>query len=93
MSAAIELRTRVDDAAALAVDGWITFDVLARALEKKYARAARDWCQVRGVPYRRDGKVNWVRLEDVRRYIDGCPLAGPPPARSVPPVQQWGGRR
>lgn len=55
--------------------GWITLKQLGAEIlhstAKCPARAARDWCQSRGVPYRRDGKVNWVRIQDVQRHLDG----------------------
>lgn len=55
--------------------GEITTAALARhILGRGNARSGRDWCQRHGVPYRRDGKLNWVRLVDVRRVLDGLPL-------------------
>lgn len=54
-------------------------------------RVGRDWCQARGVPYRRDGKVNWVRLDDVRKYLASRPVAGASvAANDVPDVGDWG---
>lgn len=63
------------DSRAAGALGEITTAVLAQQiLGLRNARAARDWCQRHGVPYRRDGKLNWVRLADVRRVLDGLPL-------------------
>ena|SRR6266545_3375926 len=56
-----------------AVVGYISTVELARLLGKATGRAGRDWCKRHGIPYRRDGKVNWVRMEDVRRVLDGLP--------------------
>lgn len=55
--------------------GEMTTAVLARdILGARNARAARDWCQRHGVPYRRDGKRNWVRVIDIRRALACMPL-------------------
>ena len=55
--------------------GEITTAALAQqVLGRGNARSARDWCQRHGVPYRRDGKLNWVLLADVRRVLEGLPL-------------------
>lgn len=54
--------------------GLITTAALAQVLGKGNARAARDWCQRHRIPYRRDGKFNWVALDDVRRTLEGLPL-------------------
>ena len=56
--------------------GMITTAALARVLGKGNARAARDWCQRHRIPYRRDGKHNWVRLADVKRVLDNLPVHG-----------------
>jgi hypothetical protein len=54
--------------------GWISVRVLARDVlgmtAKNLGRAGRDWCQARGVPYKRDGRVNLVRIVDVRNAIE-----------------------
>lgn len=52
---------------------YTTLAAFAAMLGKDCARAARDWCRRHGVPYRRDGKHNWVRVDDVRRAIEGLP--------------------
>lgn len=62
------------------IGGLITHAELAKALGKGNARAARDWCQSRRVPYRRDGRVNWCRVADVVRYLEGLASV---PARVV----------
>lgn len=54
--------------------GHITTAALARVLGKGNARAARDWCQRHQIPYRRDGKHNWVRVADVKRVLDNLPV-------------------
>lgn len=56
--------------------GHITTAALAQVLGKANARAARDWCQRHRIPYRRDGKHNWVRLADVKRVLDNLPVHG-----------------
>jgi hypothetical protein len=43
-------------------------------LGRSNARAGRDWLQRHGVPYRRDGKLNWVQLADVKRALEALPL-------------------
>lgn len=58
--------------------GWISHKVLAeKVLGKSGARAARNWCQARNVPYRRDGQNNWSRIDDVKRAIEELPMHGP----------------
>lgn len=56
--------------------GLITTAALAPVLGKANARAARDWCSRHGIPYRRDGKHNWVLLRDVKRVLDNLPVHG-----------------
>lgn len=56
---------------------FITTAALAPALGKSDARAARDWCNQHGVPYRRDGKHNWVHIADVQRVLQRMPLHRP----------------
>jgi hypothetical protein len=53
--------------------GYISTVELAKLLGKATGRAGRDWCKRHSIPYRRDGKVNWVRIEDVRRVLEGLP--------------------
>ncbi len=53
--------------------GYMALAALARALGKSNARAARDWCQRHHIRYRRDGKHNWVRLDDVRQVLEQLP--------------------
>ncbi len=36
----------------------------------KKSRAAADWCRSHGIALRRDGKLLWARVEDVRRALD-----------------------
>jgi hypothetical protein len=56
------------------VDGdVVTMAALAPRLGKNNPRAVRDWCQTRGVPYRRDGKHNWVVVADIYRAIARMP--------------------
>jgi len=59
--------------------GWVELSVLAREVlgstAKNLGRAGRDWCKARGVPYKRDGKFNLVRLADVRRAIESIGAA------------------
>jgi len=59
----------------------ITTAALARVLGRSSARAGRDWCQRHAIPYRRDGKHNWVRLADVQRVLDALPVHGETAAR------------
>lgn len=54
--------------------GQITTAALARMLGKVNARAARDWCQRHAIPYRRDGKHNWILIADVKRVLDNLPV-------------------
>ena len=47
--------------------GEVTTAALARdLLGGKKPRAANAWCRSHGVPLRRDGKLMWVRIADVR---------------------------
>lgn len=58
----------------IAALGVVTMAALAPLLGKDTARAVRDWCQRHEVPYRRDGKHNWVSVADVRAAIARLPL-------------------
>lgn len=69
------------DAHPAAAIGMITTAALARVLGKSSARAGRDWCQRHRIPYRRDGKHNWVRLTDLQRVLDTLPVHGETAAR------------
>ncbi len=62
------------------VAGMTTTAALAQALGKTSARAGRDWCQRHSIPYRRDGKHNWVSVADVKRVLAGLPVRGGPAA-------------
>lgn len=53
---------------------YLTLAEFARVLGKATARSARDWCQRHQVQYRRDGKHNWVYLDDVRQALERLPL-------------------
>lgn len=64
--------------------GVVTMAALAPLLGKDTARAVRDWCQRHRIPYRRDGKHNWVALADVRAVIAGLPLCAPASERRAP---------
>lgn len=55
--------------------GWITMTGLAPRLGFANARTVRDWCRKRGVPYRRDGKLNWVRIADFEAAMARLPIA------------------
>ncbi|TAK20525.1 MAG: hypothetical protein EPO40_31175 [Myxococcaceae bacterium] len=57
---------------------------LAPYLGKDNARSVRDWCQRHRIPYRRDGKHNWVALADVRAVIAGLPLCTSASERRAP---------
>lgn len=57
------------------IGGWITHHVLAKRLGLASARAARDWCKRHSVPYRRDGKHNFVQADDVVRAVEALPVA------------------
>ncbi len=66
--------------------GWVSLAVLgAELLGSTAPGAGADWCKRHGVPYRRDGKHNFARLEDVRRALEGlephAPRAAPQPQR------------
>ncbi len=54
--------------------GYITHAALAHALGRSKARAARDWCRRHHICCRRDGKHNWVLLDDVRQVLKRLPL-------------------
>ena len=56
--------------------GWISLAALALVLGRTNARAARDWCNRHGVPYRRDGKHGFARVDDVQRAMEALPLRG-----------------
>lgn len=64
-----------------------TMEAIAEEFGFKNTRAARDWCKRRGVPYRRDGKFNWVDRLRVAAAIDGRPAVVPAPAD--PSVSTW----
>lgn len=64
-----------------------TMESIAEEFGFKNARAARDWCKRRGVPYRRDGKFNWVDRTLVRAVALGGPVVVAPPAE--PTVREW----
>jgi hypothetical protein len=53
--------------------GWISLCELSRVLGRSTARAARDWCVRHDVPYKRDGKHNFARLEDIKRALEALP--------------------
>lgn len=48
---------------------WITMRALADELKLASAQTVRNWCIKRGVPYYRDGKINWVRVADVEAAL------------------------
>jgi hypothetical protein len=54
---------------------FVTMSALAPKLGLASARAVRDWCRKRGVPYRRDGKLNWVRVADFEAAIARIPVS------------------
>jgi len=54
----------------------VTMAALAARFGFINSRAARDFCQKHGVPYRRDGKRNWVYVADVSRAIARMPPHG-----------------
>ncbi len=54
--------------------GVVTMAALAPLLGKDTARAVRDWCQRHAIPYRRDGKHNWVAVADFRAAVARLPL-------------------
>lgn len=57
--------------------GWISLAQLARELlGRGGARSARDWCKQHRVPYVRDGKHNWVRVEAVQQALDALAVRG-----------------
>lgn len=55
--------------------GWITMTGLATKTGLADARTVRDWCRKRGVPYRRDGRLNWVRIADFEAAMAKLPIA------------------
>lgn len=63
--------------------GEVTTVALAQQLGLSSARAARDWCKRHGVTYRRDGKLNWVRTDDVRRTLNALPTTRGPVTRQT----------
>lgn len=64
--------------------GVVTMAALAPLLGKGTARAVRDWCQRHRIPYRRDGKHNWVAVADFRAVIAGLPLCASASERRAP---------
>lgn len=50
--------------------GQLTTRALAAVLGVKNARVARDWCRRHRIPCRRDGKFNWVSLDEILRALD-----------------------
>ena len=55
--------------------GWISLAALALVLGRSNARAARDWCTRHGISYRRDGKHNFARIDDIARALEELPAA------------------
>jgi len=53
----------------------MTMRSLAKEIDLASAQTARDWCKRRGVPYYRDGKINWVRVVDVEAALQKLPVS------------------
>lgn len=66
-----------------------TFEAISKELGFKNARALRDWCKRRGVPYIRDGKFNWVDRNAVLNAIARGPVVHIAPAPTPPTVASW----
>jgi hypothetical protein len=71
MSVALSLHEPSSHAAMALSFGQITTAALGLyLLGGKKSRAAADWCRSHGITLRRDGKLLWARVEDVRRALD-----------------------
>ena len=66
-----------------------TLDALATELGFKHARAMRDWCRSRGVPYHRDGKINWADRNAVLAAIARGPVYVVPAKPAPASVGSW----
>lgn len=65
-----------------------TFDALAQEFGFKNARAVRNWCQRRGVPYWRDGGFSWADRNAVAARIMQ-PASLVVPEAPPPSVAAW----
>jgi hypothetical protein len=71
MSVAASLHEPTAPAAMALSFGHITTAALGLyLLGGKKSRAAADWCRSHGISLRRDGKLLWARVEDVRRALE-----------------------
>ncbi|MFO0557218.1 MAG: hypothetical protein U0269_04310 [Polyangiales bacterium] len=71
MSVAASLHEPTPHAAVVLSFGQITTAALGLyLLGGKKSRAAADWCRSHGISLRRDGKLLWARVDDVRRALE-----------------------
>jgi hypothetical protein len=74
-------------------DEWRPMNLEAERRGFPNAKALKQWCERRGVPYRRDGGLNWIRGADIDHAITQLPIRvvrerpAPPEGDSV--LAEW----
>lgn len=66
-----------------------TTESIATEFGFKSARAVRDWCRRRKIPYHRDGGYNWVDKNLVQAAIARGPVHVVPAEPATPTVASW----